>query len=47
MTFNPDLLYVEGISPDIVLRDLGHRPYEEIATEVRISKDLDHLLVVT
>ena len=34
LSFDPELNYVEGSpSPDEVLKDLGHKPYEELAIE--------------
>ncbi len=33
--------YVYGKSPDLVLRELGHKPYESIATEVVLSRSLE------
>jgi len=38
MKFKPKLLYVEGESPDLALKELGHRPFEEIAEEFTLEK---------
>jgi len=38
LEFHPDLLFVEGQSPDITLAPLGHPPYKEIAEEIVFSR---------
>ena len=41
LEFHKEMMFVEGKSPDEVLRDLGHRPYEEIAQMIIIRRSLE------
>ena len=41
MRFDPNLLYVEGVSPDKVLCTLGHKPFSDIAEEYYIKRHLE------